>query len=254
MEDLGIRLKKVRLAKGYSQRQLAKSSGVSNAMICLIERGKSNPSLGLLKNILDVIPISVSEFFNLEQIFGRSAPKVFDIGAGMGDTSIGLASAHPENDYLAVEVHQPGVGSLLRQAKAQNTGNIRIICNDVIEVLTHQITDRIFDHVYIFFPDPWPKKRHHKRRLISSEFLTLLTPKLKTHGRIFIATDWQELAEHVIAVCDNHCGLINLAGRGYTAPRPIWRPLTKFEQRSKKLQHPVYDFVYCLSGTFSRLY
>ncbi len=188
---------------------------------------------------------------NLEQIFGRSAPKAFDIGAGMGDTSIGLASAHPENDYLAVEVHQPGVGSLLRRAKAQNMGNIRVICNDVIEVLTHQISDRSFDHVYIFFPDPWPKKRHHKRRLISSEFLTLLTPKLKTHGRIFIATDWQELAEHVIAVCDNHCGLINMAGKGVTAPRPIWRPLTKFEQRGKKLQHPVYDFAYCRSGSLS---
>ena len=112
---------------------------------------------------------------DLEQVFGRSAPKAFDIGAGMGHTSIGLASAHPENDYLAVEVHQPGVGSLLRQARAQNIGNIRVICNDVMEVLTHQISDRSFDHVYIFFPDPWPKKRHHKRRLISSEFLTLLT-------------------------------------------------------------------------------
>jgi tRNA (guanine-N7-)-methyltransferase len=165
----------------------------------------------------------------------------------MGETTIALAKAHPENDYLAVEVHQPGVGSLLRLAQAVSINNIRVIQHDVIDVLTYQIPGQSIEQVYIFFPDPWPKKRHHKRRLISSKFLSLLIPKLKAHGRIFIATDWQDLAEHVARVCDNHTSLVNLAGKGNTAPRPAWRPLTKFEQRGRKLEHPVWDFVYGLS-------
>ncbi len=184
---------------------------------------------------------------DLDQVYARSAPKVLDIGVGMGDTSIALALAHPENDYLAVEVHQPGVGSLLRQARDVNINNIRVICHDVMEVLKYQIPDQSLDHVYIFFPDPWPKKRHHKRRLISPDFLSLLLPKLRAHARIFIATDWQDLADHVLSVCDEHQGLINLAGRGNAAPRPHWRPLTKFEKRGQKLQHPVWDFVYGLA-------
>ena len=184
---------------------------------------------------------------DLDRVYARTAPKILDIGVGMGNTSIALALAHPENDYLAVEVHQPGVGSLLRLAQENNINNLRIICHDVVEVLSHQLPEHIIDHVYIFFPDPWPKKRHHKRRLISSEFLSLLIPKLTSHARIFIATDWQDLAEYIIKVCDNHPGIINLAGKGNAAPRPAWRPLTKFEQRGKELQHPVLDFIYALS-------
>jgi tRNA (guanine-N7-)-methyltransferase len=184
---------------------------------------------------------------DLNKIFNRVAPKVLDIGVGMGNTSIALAKAHPENDYLAVEVHQPGVGSLLRQIEAAAISNVRVICHDVMEVLTQQIPDRCLEHVYIFFPDPWPKKRHHKRRLINSEFVSLLIPKLMPHARLYIATDWQELALHVLTICDNHGGLINLAGIGNAAPRPTWRPLTKFEQRGKNLQHSNWDFVYALS-------
>ena len=169
----------------------------------------------------------------------------------MGDTSISLALAHPENDYLAVEVHRPGVGSLLRLADAESINNVRVICNDVFEVLTHQIPNGSLDGVYIFFPDPWPKKKHHKRRLISPAFLDLLIGKLKTHASIFIATDWQELAEHVLLVCDNHSGLINISGNGNYAPRPKWRPLTKFEKRGKNLRHSVFDFIYCLSNNIN---
>ena len=184
---------------------------------------------------------------DLDLVYGRTSPKILDIGVGMGNTSVTLALAHPENDYLAVEVHQPGVGSLLRLAQEEDINNLRVICHDVVEVLSHQIPERSIDQVYIFFPDPWPKKRHHKRRLVSSAFLSLLIPKLTSHARIFIATDWQDLAEHVIKVCDNHPGLINLAGKGNAVPRPTWRPLTKFEQRGKRLLHPVWDFIYALS-------
>jgi len=184
---------------------------------------------------------------DLDQVFDRPAPRILDIGFGMGDTSIALARARPENDYLAVEVHRPGIGSLLRQARAANINNIRVICADVIEVLTHQIPDQSLDHVYILFPDPWPKKRHHKRRLINPDFLSRLLPKLHRHGRIFIATDWQDLAEHVMTVVGDHKGFINLAGEGNTAPRPRWRPITKFERRGKNLRHPVWDFIYGLA-------
>ena len=183
---------------------------------------------------------------DLEQAFGRSAPLVLDIGVGMGNTSIALALDHPENDFLAVEVHRPGVGSLIRQANSAKIKNIRIICNDVIEVLSRQMPNRSIEKVYIFFPDPWPKKRHHKRRLVNADFLSLLLPKMKTHGRIYIATDVEEFASYLLTECDKHQGLINLAGKGNYAPRPEWRPLTKFEQRGLKLEHPVFDFIYCL--------
>ena len=185
---------------------------------------------------------------DLERIFGRSAPLILDIGVGMGTTSVALALNHPENDYLAVEVHRPGVGSLMRQAKSANINNVRIICNDVIEVISLQIPSRSIDKIYIFFPDPWPKKRHHKRRLVNADFLSLLLPKMKTHGRIYIATDVEEFAAYLLTVCDMHEGLFNLAGKGNYAPRPEWRPLTKFEQRGLNLEHPVFDFVYCLAN------
>ncbi len=184
---------------------------------------------------------------DLDQEFERRAPKVLDIGVGMGHTSISLALAQNEKDYLAVEVHQPGVGSLIRLAEAAKLDNLRVIQHDVVEVLKYQIPRRSIERVYIFFPDPWPKKRHHKRRLISAEFLSLLLPKLTSHGRIFIATDWEGLAEHIVEVCDNHIDLINLAGKGNAAPRPVWRPLTKFEKRGMKLEHSVWDFVYGLA-------
>ena len=179
-------------------------------------------------------------------IFQRTAPRVLDIGSGMGETLIKLAETHPENDYLAVEVHRPGVGNLIKMARNFNLGNIRVICHDVIEVLQNRLSNHCLDQVYIFFPDPWPKKRHHKRRLVNTAFLNLLIPKLKTNARIFLATDWQDLAEHMLTVCDQHPGLINIAGTGNYTPRPDWRPVTKFENRGIRLEHGVWDLAYCL--------
>jgi len=188
-----------------------------------------------------------NRLLDLEQIYSRRAPKILDIGSGMGDSIIELASKHIANDYLAIEVHRPGVGNLIKMAVNQNTNNIRAICHDAVEVLQHQLPQKCLDEVYIFFPDPWPKKRHHKRRLVSPEFMGLLLPKLKLNARLFLATDWQELAEHMLSVCDDHPGLANLAGQGNYSPRPAWRPLTKYEKRGIRLEHPVWDLCYSLS-------
>jgi len=181
-----------------------------------------------------------------EQYFHRHASLILDIGSGMGETLVQLASNHPENNYLAIEVHKPGVGSLIKNAIQHDLANIRVINHDVIDVLKHQLPDNSLEQVYIFFPDPWPKKRHHKRRLVNPEFLSLLKPKLKAHARLFLATDWQDLAEHMLAVCDQDPALINIAGRGHYTPRPVWRPITKFENRGIKLEHGVWDMCYCL--------
>lgn len=183
---------------------------------------------------------------DLEQVFGRTAPKVLEIGAGAGEVTLACARQHPENDYLAVEVHRPGIGKLINQAVAQEIVNIRVVNHDVVEVLRHQLRTRCLDQVTIFFPDPWPKKRHHKRRLLNPEFVTLLGSRLKSNGLVFIATDWEDMAREVLENCDNDRQLVNLAGAGNFAPRPAWRPLTRFEQRGMRLGHRVRDLVYGL--------
>ena len=182
---------------------------------------------------------------DLDACFGRSSPKILEIGCGMGETTLALARRHPDNDYLAVEVHRPGVGRLLRGAAAEGIHNIRVICHDVTEVLRRQIPVCSLDEVYIFFPDPWPKKRHHKRRLVSTQFLELLVPKMKSHARLYLATDWEDMAGHMLYTCDRFAGLINLAGRGHYAPRPVWRPVSKFESRGLEMRNKVHDLVYC---------
>lgn len=178
---------------------------------------------------------------DLEKIFGRSAPKILEIGSGMGDPITQIAKKNKDNDYLAVEVHGPSVGSLIRKINEYKLTNIRLISNDIIDILKYQLTTNSIDCIYIFFPDPWPKKRHHKRRLINNSFLSLVRTVLKPHGRLFIATDWENYAEHIIEVINNDPNIINLAGDKHYAPRPKWRPVTKFEQRGLNQGHCIYD-------------
>lgn len=188
---------------------------------------------------------------DLNQAFGRDAPKILEIGFGMGDSTATIAQASPENDYLALEVHTPGVGNLLKLIDAQQISNIRVIQHDAVEVLRDMIGDATLDGVHIFFPDPWHKARHNKRRLIQAPFIAQLVQKLKPAcpelgrrgGYIHVATDWQDYAEQVLAVLSAEPLLENTA-EGY-APRPDYRPLTKFEQRGLKLGHGVWDLVFC---------
>jgi len=179
---------------------------------------------------------------DLDQIFGRDAPKILEIGFGMGETSTAIAQANPQNDYLGIEVHTPGVGSLLKQIEAARLSNLRIIQHDAVEVLKNMIPPAAFAGVHIFFPDPWPKTRHHKRRLIQPEFISLLCERLKAGGYLHVATDWKDYAEHILTVLSSEPLLVNTA-QDY-APRPEHRPLTKFEQRGLKLGHPVWDIVF----------
>lgn len=179
---------------------------------------------------------------DLEQVFGRKAPKILEIGFGMGETTAAIAAAHPENDYLGIEVHTPGVGSLLNQIEHLQLSNLRLIQHDAVEVLTHMITPESLDGIHVFFPDPWPKKRHHKRRLLQVEFVALLASRLKPGAYLHSATDWQEYAEHIFSVFGAEPQLVNTVAD--YAPRPDYRPLTKFEQRGLKLGHGVWDLVF----------
>jgi tRNA (guanine-N7-)-methyltransferase len=179
---------------------------------------------------------------DLEQAFGRRAPKILEIGFGMGDSTATIAIAHPENDYLALEVHTPGVGNLLKLIDTQQISNIRIMQHDAVEVLRDMIQANALDGVHIFFPDPWHKARHNKRRLIQAPFIAQLVTKLKPGGYIHVATDWQDYAEQVLAVLTAEPLLENTAP-GY-APKPDYRPLTKFEQRGIRLGHGVWDMVF----------
>jgi len=187
------------------------------------------------------IPYEVKPL-DLEAVFGRPAPKILEIGFGMGETTATIAAAHPENDYLALEVHNPGVGSLLKQIDEMSLSNVRIIQHDAVEVLRDMIPDASLDGVHIFFPDPWHKARHNKRRLIQSPFIARVATKLKPGGYIHAATDWQDYAEQMLAVFSAEPQLQNTA-QDY-APRPDYRPLTKFEQRGLRLGHGVWDLVF----------
>ena len=180
---------------------------------------------------------------DLNAVFGRAdSPKILEIGFGMGDSTARIAQAQPERDFLGVEVHAPGVGSLLKQIGELELKNLRIIQHDAVEVLKHMIADASLDGVHIFFPDPWHKKRHHKRRLIQAEFVSLLCSKLKAGAYIHVATDWQEYAEWVLEVLQQEPLLENTAPD--YAPKPDYRPLTKFENRGIKLGHGVWDLIF----------
>lgn len=203
----------------------------------------SNAQQRCLDTLLPIygIPYSIQSL-DLENVFGRSAPKILEIGFGMGETTAAIAQSHPQNDYLALEVHTPGVGSLLKQIDESGLKNIRIIQHDAVEVLRDMLADDVLDGVHIFFPDPWHKTRHNKRRLIQPLFVAQLVKKIKPGGYIHVATDWQDYAEQVLAVLSGEKLLANTA-EDY-APRPAYRPLTKFEQRGLRLGHGVWDLVF----------
>ncbi|BBH14625.1 MULTISPECIES: tRNA (guanosine(46)-N7)-methyltransferase TrmB [Chromobacterium] len=182
------------------------------------------------------------ERIDLEQAFGRAAPKILEIGFGMGGATAEIAAANPDQDYLGVEVHSPGVGNLCKLIAEKELSNLRIIRHDAVEVLDHMLADGSLDGVHIFFPDPWHKKRHNKRRLIQAPLVEKLITKLKPGGYLHAATDWEDYALQIMDVFSSQPQLVNTAD-GY-APRPDYRPLTKFEARGIKLGHGVWDVIF----------
>jgi len=187
------------------------------------------------------VPFS-REPLDLERTFGRAAPRILEIGFGMGETTAQIAAAHPENDYLGVEVHTPGVGALLRRVAELAIANVRVIQHDAVDVIEFMIPPASLDGVHLLFPDPWPKKRHHKRRLIQPPFVALLVSRIKAGACVHVATDWQDYAQQIMEVLSDNPLLVNTAD-GF-APRPAWRPQTKFEARGLRLGHRVWDVVF----------
>lgn len=179
---------------------------------------------------------------DLDARFGSSRPKILEIGFGMGTATAEIASRLPETDFLAIDVHGPGVGNLLKLINENHLENIRVMRHDAVEVVENMLQDGSLDGIHIFFPDPWHKKRHHKRRLIQAPFIAKLLPKLKTGGYIHLATDWEEYAQQMLEILSSFDSLQNTAAD--YAPTPDYRPETKFEARGKRLGHGVWDLVF----------
>lgn len=178
---------------------------------------------------------------DLDALFGRRARRVAEIGFGNGENLLALAASRPQEDFLGIEVHRPGVGRLLLQLEERALGNVRVLCRDAVEVLEHDLRGASLDEILILFPDPWPKKRHHKRRLIQPPFVTLLAERLRDGGVLRLATDWEPYAAQMLATLSAEPRLRNVAAGGGFVPRPAERSPTRFERRGERLGHQVWD-------------
>jgi tRNA (guanine-N7-)-methyltransferase len=184
------------------------------------------------------------EIINLDTLFGRKAPKVLEIGFGNGASLAEMAAAHPENDYIGIEVHRPGVGHLLNRIEELKLTNVRVACTDAVELIKNQIADSSLSRVQLYFPDPWHKKRHHKRRIIQPAFVDLLAQKLTIGGYLHMATDWEHYAEQMLSDLSESKQFRNCSESNTYIPRPNYRPVTKFEQRGLRLGHGVWDLLF----------
>ena len=201
-----------------------------------------------LNDFWPVFGIDYSDsYLDFRAIFGRTAPLVMEIGFGNGDALATMAEAEPESDFIGVEVHPPGVGSALARINAAGLSNVRIISEDALAVLEHMIPANSLSGLRLYFPDPWPKKRHHKRRLVQPAFLELLVQKLDQGAVVHMATDWQDYAEQMLELLEANPHLCNTAGDGQFTQRPDWRPLTHFEKRGTRLGHGVWDVLFTRS-------
>jgi len=181
---------------------------------------------------------------DLDQLFARQAPRILEIGFGMGGSLLQMARSHPQQDFLGIEVHRPGIASLLRGLEQEAITNVRVICDDAVTVLEHNIAPHSLSAVYLYFPDPWPKLRHHKRRIVQPAFVELVASRLQAGGVFHMATDWQHYASQAMSVLSASPSLFNRAGEQRFSERPGYRPLTKFEQRGRRLGHAVWDLIF----------
>lgn len=188
-----------------------------------------------------------TEPFDFPAIYGNHNPVILEIGFGMGKSLVEMAQQNPDKNYLGIEVHTPGVGACLAYALEKGIKNLRVICHDATEILRDCIADRSLGGLQLFFPDPWHKAKHHKRRIVQPQFVKTVTQKLTSGGFIHFATDWQNYAEHMLNVLQSvqsAVGIRNISETGDFIPRPDFRPLTKFEQRGQKLGHGIWDLYF----------
>ena len=225
-EAAGVYISKV---KSYVKREGRLTKGQEKAL------EEHWPTMGI--DYCDT-PISLSE------LFGREAPVVVEIGFGMGKSLVEMAAASPEKDFIGIEVHRPGVGACLGDAGELGLTNLRVMEHDAVEVLKNMLPQESLSRLQLFFPDPWHKKRHHKRRIVQAEFVELIRTKLAIGGYLHMATDWEPYAQHMAEVANANEGYTNTASEGDYVPRPDYRPITKFETRGQKLGHGVWDLIY----------
>lgn len=178
------------------------------------------------------------------KVFGRSAPLVVEVGFGMGDSLVAMASTETDKDYLGIEVHPPGVGRLINAAGKGGLHNLRVYMADAVDVLKDCVPDQSIDRFQLYFPDPWHKKKHHKRRIVQPEFVQLIATKLKSGALLHFATDWEHYAEQMAEVLQAAPGLVSEGGNSPFVERPPFRPITKFEQRGARLGHGIWDLLY----------
>lgn len=188
--------------------------------------------------------VTIESPLHLPRVFGRKVPVILDIGFGNGASLVELAARHPECSFLGVEVHRPGVGRLLLQVQALGLTNVRVLCEDAARVIGEMLAPESLNRILLWFPDPWPKVRHHKRRLLQAEFARAATERLEIGGQWHVATDWEDYARAALAALESDPRLRNLAGPGNFAARPDYRPATKYETRGQKLGHPVFDLFF----------
>lgn len=186
----------------------------------------------------------VAAMLDFPRLFGNQNPVILDIGFGNGESTWQMAMANPDENFLGVEVHRPGVGHLLLKLEAYHLKNVCIACADVVEFLKARVSDDSLAGVRLYFPDPWPKKRHHKRRIVQPEFVTLLGRRIRPGGILHVASDWTPYAEHMLRVMDACAVFENCAPSGGFCPRPEWRALTKYEMRGQRLGHHVHDLIF----------
>lgn len=197
-----------------------------------------------LDELLPRYGVALDGVLDFDAVFGRRAPRTLEIGFGNGASLAKMAGLAPEQDFLGIEVHRPGVGHLLLEIERYTLSNVRVICADAVEILERHIAPGSLDRVLLFFPDPWPKTRHHKRRILQPGFVELIRERLKPGGVFHMATDWRHYAEQMREVMEAAPGFTNSAGPGHYAPKPDYRPETKFERRGLRLGHGVWDLVF----------
>jgi tRNA (guanine-N7-)-methyltransferase len=201
-----------------------------------------------LENLWDKYCLNPETTCNFEQVFNRKAPLMVEIGFGNGECLAEMAAANPDVDYIGIEVHKSGVGHLMLKLEQNKTTNVRIFCHDAVDILEQRIANDCLTGVHLFFPDPWPKKRHHKRRIVRPDFINLIAKKLQPEGHFHTATDWGNYAEDMLSVISECKSLSNTSLDNRYCERPDDRPITKFEQRGLQLGHGVWDLIFYKTG------